>query len=192
MNRRDFLKMAGLGAAGWVLTGCGIQSRREAFEEKKVGGKADGGSRLLSDASSPFGKAMTPVQCIQYCLDRPAIVSVIPGVRHMMDVKTAMLYYSASPEERSYTDILRAKVQNMDGVCIYCGHCQPCIKAIDIAAVNKFYDLAQAGDALAKEHYLQLPHKAGDCIQCGHCEPRCPFHVAIRERMKQTKAYFGE
>lgn len=43
MNRRDFLKMAGLGAAGWVLTGCGIQSRREAFEEKKVGGKADGG-----------------------------------------------------------------------------------------------------------------------------------------------------
>lgn len=122
MNRRDFLKMAGLGVAGWVLTGCGIQSRREAFEEKQVG----------------------------------------------------------------------SKVQNMDGVCIYCGHCQPCIKAIDIAAVNKFYDLAQAGDALAKEHYLQLPHKAGDCIQCGHCEPRCPFHVAIRERMKQTKAYFGE
>ena len=23
-------------------------------------------------------------------------------------------------------------------------------------------------------------------------EPRCSFHVAIRERMKQTKAYFGE
>lgn len=43
MNRRDFLKMAGLGAAGWVLSGCGIQSRREAFEEKQVGGKADGG-----------------------------------------------------------------------------------------------------------------------------------------------------
>lgn len=185
----------------FVSSGSGMtldEGRKKLYERAQQMGvgitvmKAYGGGRLLSDASSPFGKAMTPVQCIQYCLDRPAVVSVIPGVRHMMDVKTAMLYYSASPEERSYTDILRAKVQNMDGVCIYCGHCQPCIKAIDIAAVNKFYDLAQAGDALAKEHYLQLPHKAGDCIQCGHCEPRCPFHVAIRERMKQTKAYFGE
>lgn len=39
MNRRDFLKLAGLGAAGWVLAGCGIQSRREAFEEKQLAAK---------------------------------------------------------------------------------------------------------------------------------------------------------
>ena len=95
-------------------------------------------------------------------------------------------------EEASKEYAIPVEVQNMDGVCIYCSHCQPCVKAIDIATVNKFYDLAQSGDALAKEHYLQLSHKAGDCIQCGQCEPRCPFHVAIRERMRQTKAYFGE
>lgn len=185
----DFVSSGG----GMTLDG----SRKKLYERAQQLGvgitvmKAYGGGRLLSEASSPFGKAMTPIQCVQYCLDRPAVVSVIPGIRNLMDLKTALLYYSASTAERSYTDILRQNAENMDGVCIYCGHCQPCIKAIDIAAVNKFYDLAQAGDALAKEHYLQLPNRAGDCVQCGQCEPRCPFHVKIRERMTQTRAYFG-
>lgn len=173
------------------------ESRRKLYERAQHMGvgitvmKAYGGGRLLSEASSPFGRAMTTVQCIQYCLDRPAVVSVIPGVRNMMDLKTAALYYSSTAEDRSYSDILGSKVKDMDGVCIYCGHCSPCVKAIDIATVNKFYDLAQSGDELAKDHYMKLDQHAGDCIQCGVCEPRCPFHVKIRERMKQTKAYFG-
>lgn len=188
-------------AYDFVSSGGGMrldESRRKLYERAQQLGaaitvmKAYGGGRLLSEASSPFGQAMTPVQCIQYCLDRPAVVSIIPGVRNLMDVKTSLLYYSASPEERQYSQILQANARDMDGVCIYCGHCQPCVKSIDIAAVNKFYDLSQSGDALAADHYRRLSAKAGDCIQCGQCEPRCPFHVAIRERMKQTQAYFGE
>lgn len=173
------------------------ESRKKLYERAQKQGaaitvmKAYGGGRLLSEASSPFKRAMTPAQCVQYCLDRPAVVSVIPGVRNLMDVKTNLLYYSASAQERSYSDILSSHTADMDGVCIYCGHCQPCVKNIDIAAVNKFYDLAQAGDELAKDHYMQLSRKAGDCIQCGQCEPRCPFHVPIRQRMRQTKAYFN-
>lgn len=34
---------------------------------------------LLDDSGSPFGKAMTPVQCLHYCLTRPAAVSVMVG-----------------------------------------------------------------------------------------------------------------
>lgn len=174
------------------------EQRRRLYERAQQMGaaitvmKAYGGGRLLSDGSSPFGRAMTPIQCIQYCLDRPAVVSVLPGVRNMTDFKTALLYYSASPEERSYAAVLGAQAANMEGVCIYCGHCQPCVRSIDIAAVNKFYDLAQSGDALARDHYLKLAHHAGECIQCGQCEGRCPFHVEIRKRMAQASAYFGQ
>jgi predicted aldo/keto reductase-like oxidoreductase len=187
-------------AYDFVSNGGGMtldESRKKLYERAQQMGvgitvmKAFGGGRLLSEGSSPFGRAMTPVQCIQYCLDRPAVVSVIPGVRNMMDMKTAAMYYSAPAEERSYSDILSSRVKDMDGVCIYCGHCSPCVKAIDIAAVNKFYDLAQAGDNLAKDHYMKLDHHSSDCVQCGQCEPRCPFHVDIRGRMKQTQAYFG-
>ncbi len=79
----------------------------------------------------------------------------------------------------------------MDGVCIYCDHCQPCPYGIDIATVNKYYDLAISGDALAKDHYLNLNRTARDCARCGECEPRCPFHVNIEDHMKKIEKYFG-
>ena len=28
------------------------------------------------------------------------------------------------------------------GECTYCGHCKPCVSNLDIAMINKFYDLA--------------------------------------------------
>ncbi len=30
------------------------------------------------------------------------------------------------------------------------------------------------------------------CIRCGVCETRCPFHVPIRENMKQAAEIFGK
>lgn len=134
---------------------------------------------------------MTAAQCIQYALNRPGVVSCLPGVRNMDDLAAALAYYGALAAERDYSFIAAARHQDMDGVCIYCNHCQPCSYGIDIAAVSKYLDLAKAGDALAKDHYFKLRRTAGDCSQCGACEPRCPFHVNIRDRMREARAYFG-
>lgn len=57
--------------------------------------------------------------------------------------------------------------------------------------MNKYYDLAQAGDDMAVSHYEGLKKHAGDCIACGHCDRRCPFKVKQMERMKKIKEYFG-
>lgn len=77
------------------------------------------------------------------------------------------------------------------GRCVYCKHCHPCPAGLDIALINKYYDLAMQGDKLAREHYLTLEKRAGDCIGCGHCDSRFPFHVAQSERMQSIRAYFG-
>ena len=37
------------------------------------------GGRLLDASKSPFGAAMTTTQCIEYCLSRPAVASVMTG-----------------------------------------------------------------------------------------------------------------
>ncbi len=74
---------------------------------------------------------------------------------------------------------------------MYCNHCQPCPEGLDVALINKYYDLAKAGDELAADHYANLEKKASDCIGCGHCDRRCPFHVVQTERMKEISAYFG-
>ena len=78
------------------------------------------------------------------------------------------------------------------GICVYCNHCQPCPKGLNVGMINKYYDLALAGDEMAKGHYDKLEVKAGECIQCGHCESRCPFHVKQETRMQEIRRYFGE
>ncbi len=37
------------------------------------------GGRLFSEKTSPFGVALTPIQCLHYALTRPAVASVMVG-----------------------------------------------------------------------------------------------------------------
>ena len=62
---------------------------------------------------------------------------------------------------------------------------------IDIGLVNKYYDLALAGDEIAANHYTKLSIKADACLYCGHCEGRCPFGVKQESRMTQIDGFFS-
>ena len=66
---------------------------------------------------------------------------------------------------------------------------------IDIAMVNKFYDLAVQQPELPqslREHYRGLEHTAAECVGCQSCESRCPFGVKIAERMAKAAELFGK
>ena len=68
------------------------------------------------------------------------------------------------------------------------------MKGIDIAMVNKFYDLAVQQPVVpesVKAHYEALGIGAAECIGCRKCEERCPFGVEIAERMKNAAEVFG-
>ena len=153
--------------------------------------KPFGGGQLLNAKTSPFKQALTKTQCIQYALDRPAVLTVLPGVRNSQDLMDVSKYLEAPDEQRDYAVIGRFTPQNADGICVYCNHCQPCPQDINIGLINKYYDLALAGDQLAKGHYQKLSVKADACVQCGHCEARCPFHVKQVSRMQQINHYFS-
>lgn len=152
--------------------------------------KPFGGGQLLNAKTSPFKQALTRTQCIRYALDRPAVLTVLPGVRGYEDLKDILSYLDATEEEMDYSAISRFTPQNADGICVYCNHCQPCPRGINVGMVNKYYDLALAGDTMAKGHYEKLNVRADACIQCGHCESRCPFHVRQESRMKEIAEYF--
>lgn len=154
--------------------------------------KAFSGGQLLNAKTSPFGRALTEYQCIQYALDKPGVLTVVPGVRNREDLRRILGFVNAAPEERDYSVLGTFAPQETEGVCVYCNHCQPCPAGLDVGLINKYYDLALAGDALAKSHYANLEKKAGDCIGCGHCDSRCPFHVGQVERMQTIRTYFGE
>lgn len=147
--------------------------------------------QLLSAEHSPFGTALTRNQCLQYALDRPGVLTVLPGVQTMAHLKELLPFLSATPEEKDYSVIAGFTAQTVEGTCVYCNHCQPCPAGIDIGLVNKYYDLALAGDAIAANHYTKLSVQADACLHCGHCESRCPFSVRQEERMAQIAAYFS-
>ena len=154
------------------------------------------GGRLFDEKRSPFGVPLTPVQCIHYCLTRPAVASVMVGCDTAAHVEAAAAYEEASDSAKDYaTTLSRAPYHRFgQGECTYCGHCKPCPADIDIALVNKYYDLASMQPkipASVKSHYFALKHHANECIGCRACETRCPFGVKIADRMARTAAYFG-
>lgn len=170
----------------------------QACEQNHVGitvMKGFAGGRLFDEKRSPLGVRLTPVQCIHYALTRPAVASVLCGYDTPTQVDAAVAYETAAPEEKDYASVLAsAPKMSAEGKCMYCNHCRPCPKDIDIAMVNKYYDLALMQPevpASLKAHYRALAHNADECIGCGGCESRCPFHVRIAERMARARELFA-
>ena len=157
--------------------------------------KGYAGGRLFSEKTSPFGVALTPVQCIHYALTRPAVASILAGYDTVAHVDEAVSYETATEEEKDYASVLaNAPAHAWRGQCTYCGHCAPCPVGIDIAMVNKLYDLAamQADvPATLRAHYQQLSANAGDCVGCKACEARCPFGVPVASRMEKAAKLLG-
>ncbi len=180
----------------------GIDPERAALyslcEEKNVGitvMKGFFGGRLFDEKTSPFGVAFTPLQCIHYSLTRPGVSSILCGYDTREQVDEALSYENASAEDRDYASVIaNAPLHSYSGQCTYCGHCKPCPVNIDIAMVNKFYDLAVQQPEVPESvssHYKALGTTASACIGCKSCEGRCPFGVKVAERMKAAAQLFG-
>lgn len=156
--------------------------------------KGYAGGRLFSPQTSPFGVALTPVQCIHYALTRPGVTSILAGYDSTEHVAQAVAYETATSKEKDYASVLaHAPHHAYTGQCTYCGHCAPCPAGIDVAMVNKLYDLATMQEEVPstiKAHYESLSAGAKDCIACGGCEVRCPFDVPVVERMKRATVLF--
>ena len=150
------------------------------------------GGQLLDASVSPFGKALTPYQCIRYALDKPGVLTVLPGAQSIEEVEFLLAYDSVPEEAADYSVIGTFAPPEAAGKCVYCNHCKPCPMGLDIGLINKYYDLAKAGDGMAAEHYRKLEKNASDCIGCGHCDARCPFRVAQSSRMREIAAFMKE
>ena len=173
-----------------------VNERMELYKRCEAEGvgisvmKAFSSGQLLDERTSPFGKALTKMQCIQYALDKPGVLTVLPGIRGKEDLEEILQFNKATDEEKDYSIISEFTPPEATGKCVYCNHCEPCPMGLDIGLINKYYDLSKAGDILAKDHYKNLEKTAKDCIQCGHCNTRCPFKVDQMSRMKEIANYF--
>jgi predicted aldo/keto reductase-like oxidoreductase len=180
----------------------GIDPRRAALyalcEQKQIGVtsmKTMGSGKLISPEHTPFAKPLTAAQCVHYALSRPAVASVLLGCKSAAEMEIARDYFTMDDEQRDYADILNTVRNDFKGSCVYCSHCQPCPAGIDIAAVNKYLDIAklrpEAVPPSIKSHYAALSSKGCDCVSCGSCEERCPFGVPVIANMAEAETLLG-
>lgn len=158
--------------------------------------KAFGGGDLLNAELSPAGKALSVCQGLHYALTRPGVATVLAGAHSLQQLEESLAYEMAADEEKDYAPAFASFPKiSWQGHCMYCSHCAPCPKKIDVASVTKFLNLAAAQGSVpetVREYYAVLEQHAGECIQCGACEARCPFGVAIIENMKRAACVFGK
>ena len=172
-----------------------VEEREEIYRRCEKEGigiscmKPFSGGQLLDEKTSPFGKALSIYQCLKYILDKPGVLVALPGAQSVKEVEDLLEYYNKTEDELDYSIISSFEPIRNSGRCVYCNHCKPCPMGIDIGLVNKYYDLALAGDEMAVEHYKTLEVNASDCIQCGHCDSRCPFSVHQSKRMQEIREY---
>ena len=189
-----------IGAPGELMTGMN-PVRAELYRLCEQRGvaitvmKSLGAGKLISPEHTPFCKPLTVSQCIHYALTRPAVVSALVGCCSAAQVREAVGYLELSDAERDYAPIVGSRRNDFKGTCVYCNHCRPCPAGIDIAAVNKYLDIAKLEESTIPpsiaQHYRALEHTASQCIGCGSCEKRCPFGVPVIENMKLAARLFG-
>lgn len=91
-------------------------------------------------------------------------MTVLPGVRGREDLKRILGFLDASPEEKDYSVLGTFAPQEQKesvSTAITASHVLP---GWTWGLINKYYDLAQAGDVAAKDHYMNLEKTASDCI----------------------------
>ena len=175
----------------------GVDERAEIYKRCEKEGigiscmKPFSGGQLLDASVSPFGAALSEYQCLKYALDKPGVLTTLPGAQSVAEVERLLAFYEQSEEALDYSVVGTFAPIEAEGKCVYCNHCKPCPVGLDIGLINKYYDLAKAGDVLAVEHYKTLEKNADDCIGCGHCDSRCPFKVRQSKRMEEIRDYMN-
>ena len=119
-----------------------------------------------------------------------------PGMAESSELEENMAACSneapLTEEELAKMEVVRKQLGT--DFCRRCNYCAPCSVGINIPSVFLFAGYLQRYDLgdWARDRYSTLKVKASACIECGKCEPRCPYHLPIREKLKQCARDFGE
>ncbi len=137
--------------------------------------------------------SLTPVQCISYALEQSDGIIVLPGFKNVDELNQSLDFFSATKDEKEYREALQqSDVVNFKNQCMYCNHCQPCPKGIDVAEVTRLKDLAEKELTQdIRDRYASLSVNAADCLLCGSCTRRCPFGIDANANMTRAKVLFA-
>jgi uncharacterized protein len=119
----------------------------------------------------------------------------IPGIEKISEIEEIVTYYQGSPtmsaaEKKEMKAIKEGLGKHF---CHRCDYCQPCTTGIPISMVmtaDSFYKRLPP-DRFFGDMIAGAMKKVVSCSECGECEPRCPYHLPIRNRMKEQVQWYN-
>jgi len=152
-----------------------------------------GGKLLWRGFQKKISTSITPIQCITYTLSHKGVSTVVPGVKNIDELKTALESLDATNEEKDFSSIVANLRPGLKGECLYCNHCLPCPVDIDIGQTIRLLETAEHTTSYdLGVDYNSLSTKASACIKCGVCMERCPFKVDVISKIEQAARLFEQ
>ncbi len=140
------------------------------------------------------GAIQDAAAAMRFLLSNPDVTVAIPGMylESEIELNTSLTSDPLTEDELRRIETIRSKLTG--NFCRRCGYCAPCTVGINIPSVFLFHGyLERYGlEDWARGRYDALTMKASDCIGCGECESRCPYHLPIRDMLKEAAKDFGK
>ncbi len=148
-------------------------------------------------AMKPFGGGCIEAYdiALRFVLSTPYIVA-IPGMCGVDEVRKNI---TVAEDPRPLTE---GEIKQVAGIkenlgaryCRRCDYCQPCPNEIPIAFALHIPSIRKrVGEAMMKtDAYGSLYEKLKTCDECGTCEERCPFHLPVKDLIRESRAILSE
>ena len=121
-------------------------------------------------------------------------IALIPGIEKIAEIEEIVNIADHAPNMTGAEKSEMRRIKKTLGArfCHRCDYCQPCTMEIPISTVMN-----------GKSVYKRMPperfftpsmdeaiEKATKCSDCGECEKRCPYHLPIRDMIKEQVSWY--
>jgi predicted aldo/keto reductase-like oxidoreductase len=99
--------------------------------------------------------------------------------------------WELTPQEKKEIEQIREDVGTR--FCRRCGYCLPCPEGVSIQTLMilpTFWRRFSPEWIQAREGILKAADSAENCVECGECEEKCPYHLPIREMIKESYEFY--
>lgn len=130
---------------------------------------------------------------LKYVLGVKNVDVAVPGMMDVVEVEknvaAASGTYTLTRKEKKLMEKDMAELG--EHFCRGCDYCQPCPQSIPISSILRAESFVKRMGLIPRiEKQLQEGvTKASGCIECGQCETKCPYHLPIRELLKDRRKY---
>jgi len=119
-----------------------------------------------------------------------------PGIERVSEIEEIVAIVEGdltlSDAERAEMAQIRAGLGTR--FCHRCEYCQPCPQKIQISTIMNLRSFWKRfpRSTFINGWVAQAVTRARECLECGECETRCPYHLPIREMIKENVAFYEQ